>query len=115
MVPENTREHDGRWKSGASPNPGGRPAITREVRELAQKHSLAAVERLAELMHSDDERVAVSATTALLDRAVGKPTQALEVSGPEGAPINGLDLSRLSAEELRELQALTFKALPKGE
>lgn len=64
---------------GSSGNPGGRPAVIKEVRELAQKHAPAAIERLAMLVQDPDGRVAVAACNALLDRAVGKPVQAVEV------------------------------------
>lgn len=64
---------------GSSGNPGGRPAVVKEVRELAQRYAPAAIERLAELVKDPDGRVAVAACNALLDRAIGKPLQAVEV------------------------------------
>ena len=72
------------FQPGQSGNPGGRPKVIHEVRELAQRHCTAAIERLAQAMLNPDDRVAVAAATALLDRAVGKPTQATELSGPGG-------------------------------
>ena len=64
---------------GQSGNPGGRPVVAKEVRELAQQHAPAAIERLVELMHGDNPAVAVRAAEALLDRAVGKARQAVDV------------------------------------
>ena len=75
----------GRFIKGISGNPGGRPAAEREVRELARKYTTRAIRRLAALMKSSNERVAVAATIALLDRAWGRPAQAL--TGPDGAPL----------------------------
>lgn len=90
MQPEKTIEHvrkpqgrggATRWKKGYCPNPGGRPNIITEVRQLAQQHAPAAIIRLVTLMSSKDERVSVAAASALLDRAVGRPEQALTL-GP---------------------------------
>lgn len=79
--PESTRDHVGRWAKGASPNPGGRPAIAREVRELAQSHCAEAIRTLHELMTtSGDERVRLSAADSILDRGIGKPLQSVDVA-----------------------------------
>ena len=49
--------------------------------ELARSKSAKALRRLAELMDSEDERVALAACNSVLDRAWGKPTLAVEHSG----------------------------------
>lgn len=62
------------WKPGQSGNPGGRPRISREVRELAQAHTVEAIETLVDVCRngkSGSERV--KAANAILDRAAGKP------------------------------------------
>src|SRR5256885_919773 len=64
---------DHRWKPGESGNPTGHTAAYGEVVKLAHQLSVRAVERLAELMESEDERVAAVACGAILDRAFGKP------------------------------------------
>jgi len=74
-----------KWKRGQSGNPGGRPRAEREVRELARKHGAKALKRLVELMASTNERVAVAAASAVLDRAYGKPAQSL--TGPNDTPL----------------------------
>jgi hypothetical protein len=62
------------FKPGQSGNPdGSRGAAHVDVVRLARSHSVDAVLRLVELMASDDERVALMASQALLDRAFGKP------------------------------------------
>ena len=48
------------FKKGESGNPGGRPKEVAEVRELARKHGPEAIERLAKLIHSENERTAVA-------------------------------------------------------
>src|SRR6266851_8925964 len=62
-----------RWKPGQSGNPSGQTAEYGDVVRLAQSLSLRAIERLGELVESEDERVAAAASSAILDRAFGKP------------------------------------------
>src|SRR5260370_9059142 len=64
---------DRRWKPGQSGNPSGQTAEYGDVVRLAQSLSLRAIERLGELVESEDERVAAPASSAILDRAFGKP------------------------------------------
>jgi hypothetical protein len=64
----------GQFKKGKSGNPGGRPQVRGEVRELAQSKAPRAFKRLVELMESKDQRVAMAASNAVLDRAYGKPS-----------------------------------------
>jgi hypothetical protein len=62
---------------------------TKVVRELAQKHSKAAIERLAYLAkHAESEQAQVAAAKEILDRAAGKAPQAHIMQGDEeGGPI----------------------------
>ena len=64
----------GQFQKGVSGNPGGRPRIAPEVCELVRSNAPRAFERLVELMESKDERVAMVASNAVLDRAYGKPS-----------------------------------------
>jgi hypothetical protein len=82
--PQNTqhqvvRDARGRFVRGSCGNRGGRPTVAIEVKELARKHGPAAIKRLAELMKSDDEMVAVAASKAMLDRAYGRPEMAVSL------------------------------------
>jgi predicted Zn-dependent protease len=65
------------WRPGQSGNPGGHSGLYGEAVKLARELSLHAVQRLGELMQSDDERVSVVACNSILDRAFGKPQPAL--------------------------------------
>ena len=73
------RTAKGRFAKGHSGNPGGLPTIVAECKSLALSHCPRAIERLSELIESSDERVAVAAATAILDRGIGKPAQPVEV------------------------------------
>ena len=78
------------WKKGESGNPGGRPRVAGEVRELARQHGHAAINRLVHLMYSNNESVAVRAAEALLDRGYCRPFH-----GPE---LNNADAPRQRLE-----------------
>ena len=91
------------WGPGQSGNPGGRPKIAAEVRDLAREHGGKAIERLVALMHSKNESVAVRAVEAILDRGYGRPMQAMEPTEsirPQEPPC---DFSKLTDEEWETL------------
>ena len=73
------------FQKGQSGNPGGRPKVVAEVRELARKHTSKAVETLVSIMTNTKAEPAarVSAANSLLDRGYGKPPQ--HITG-EGGP-----------------------------
>ena len=79
------RDGKGGFKRGRSGNPGGRPKEIGEVRDLARQHTPAALAALRDIMA--DERAPpsarVAASEALLNRAWGRPTQA--IAGDEDA------------------------------
>ena len=66
--------NSGHFQKGKSGNPGGRPVITSEVRELARKSAPKAFERILKLMNDKNPRIAMAASNAVLDRAYGKPS-----------------------------------------
>ena len=65
------------FKKGQSGNPGGRPKVVAEVKELARKHTGKAIETLVSIMANPKAAPAarVSAANALLDRGYGRPAQ----------------------------------------
>ncbi len=73
------------FEKGQSGNPGGRPKESTKIKALAQSHSEKAIAKLAELMDSDSESIALAASSAMLDRGIGKPAQAI-IGGDEGDP-----------------------------
>jgi hypothetical protein len=68
---------------GQALNPSGRPKLPAEIREAALAHTPAAIETLARIMQ--DERVPpgvrVQAADKIMDRALGKAPQQVEVKG----------------------------------
>lgn len=60
---------------GKSGNPGGRPKEENEVKQLARTYTREAIEKLVDWMRSENAKASVSACTALLDRAWGRPPQ----------------------------------------
>ena len=79
----------GSWKKGQSGNPGGRPKIEGDIREIARKNCPEAIRILVEIARSKKAPHAarVAACREILDRGIGRPLQALEVSGENGQPI----------------------------
>lgn len=65
--------------------PGTPNKVTPDVKALAMAFTQEAIDRLAFWMRSDNPKASVSATAALLDRAHGKPAQA--VTGADGGPV----------------------------
>ena len=78
-------------RAKGTPKTGGRikgvpNKATREIKEIAQKHGKAAIDKLVALMNgSDDDRVQAAAANSLLDRGYGKAVQAHTGEGGEGA------------------------------
>jgi len=96
------------WKKGGpSPNPGGRPAVIRDLREAARGYSTEALETLAKVMRDEEAGPAarVAAAKELLDRGFGKPVQAVDVGVK-------MDVGQTAAEVLMRLteQARAAKA-----
>ena len=87
-------------KGGRTPGAGRKKGvpnkITADIRALAHNYGPDAIRRLAHLMqHAESEQAQVSAARELLDRAYGRPAQAIHHSGS-----NARDVRELSDEEL---------------
>ena len=80
----------GGFKRGKSGNPTGRPKVNAEIVALAQEQTEAAINTLASVMLNEENSpgARVAAAIALLDRGHGKPTQAVELGGPDGEALN---------------------------
>jgi hypothetical protein len=69
------RKDNGRFAPGVSGNPGGRPKLPAEMKEMFQAKAPEAFEVLCKHLDAKDPRVAVAAATQILDRAYGRPVQ----------------------------------------
>lgn len=110
-MPENTNAENGRingrFAKGVSGNPGGRPKALVEVKALAQKHTVDAINALAKIVRTGkNEQAIIAAATALLDRAWGKPTQPLSDADGSNLPLLPLyvDLVGVIADAARREQ-----------
>jgi len=67
------RDKNGRFLTGISGNPGGRPPEVGDVRVLAREYTEEAVATLVDLMrHARSDAARGAAVQALLDRGYGK-------------------------------------------
>ena len=74
-------------RPGSGRKPGSHNKATAEVQELARSYAPAALKEAARLAkEAVSEAARISAINTILDRAYGKPPQALEHSGAGGAP-----------------------------
>ncbi len=115
-TPKVMRDDGGKFLPGVSGNPGGYPASMREVVKLAREVGPEAIARLTDLMRtSPDDRIAIAAAMALLERGYGKP-QAPPAESAEQANVTGrIDLSKLDQAEFRQFRDLCAKATKAGE
>jgi hypothetical protein len=82
------------FEPGQSGNPGGRPKVIAEVRDLARAYTVEAIEALAGITRDLDASAParVAAATALLDRAWGKAPQAITGEGGEGPVLTSIEV-----------------------
>jgi hypothetical protein len=88
-----------KFRKGQGGNPGGRPKVLGEVQELARQHAPTVIVELARLaLKAKSETARIAAIRELLDRAYGRPRQAVEVSVPTDDPLRLL-LDEIDARE----------------
>ena len=74
----------GGFEKGKSGNPGGRPAVVAEVRDLAREHTTDAMKTLVSICKNPKAASAarVAAANAILDRGYGKAPQTVKMTNP---------------------------------
>ena len=70
----------GGFQRGRSGNPGGRPKLPADIREAFKAKGPKALEVLTRCLQSDDDRIAMMAAQAILDRGYGRPTQSIDAN-----------------------------------
>ena len=110
-------------RPGAGRKAGGLSRATKEQKgtlgELARQYTDIAMATLARVAaKSDNDSAAVAAANSILDRAYGRPRQAIEHTGANGGPIAITDLSNLTDDQLAALEpvlsALAASGAPPG-
>lgn len=75
-------------RPGAGRKAGKVSAAKRALAEMAKDHAEAALQTLVHIATNGDREAArVSAATAILDRAYGKPAQSMAISNPDGTAL----------------------------
>ena len=93
---------------GQSEKPARRPQAPREIRELARRHSLAAIKSLAAIaINGKTEPARVAASKAILERAFGRPSQAMADESGD-VPVTR-ELKLTDRERAKALAALIAK------
>ena len=104
MARGGAREGAGRKKGTTSPT---MREHKRTLSEMAREH---APEALRVLLHvatkGESESARVTAANAILDRGYGRPMQSHEHTGANGGPIQTVDLTKATDEQLAALEAI---------
>lgn len=93
------------FQKGQSGNPGGRPKAERDVRAAMMAQLPQRMAKLAALCAHKNPQTALRALELWLGYAIGKPRQAVELSGIDGGPIEHADVSALRAGLLARVAA----------
>ena len=98
-------------KGSPSFNPTGVPKHYLEARKILREWcSEHGIKRLVDLANSNDDRVALMATMACFDRAIGKPKEERDEAAP-----SKLDISALNDKDRAALKAILRKMVGEQE
>jgi len=92
------------YKKGQTGNPGGKTELFAQAQRICREASPEAARRLIELMHSEDERVALMAADKVFERAWGRPKEYDANAESTKNPPPPFDPSLYTTEELRRMQ-----------
>jgi len=96
------------FKPGQSGNPSGAGRMPVEFKDLAKGYSRDALKVVIDIMQDNkaSQKDRLRASDMIMDRAWGKAMQGMEVSGPEGKPIETHSLTALTDSELITLEQI---------
>jgi hypothetical protein len=89
------------WVKGQSGNAAGRPRAVDDVSAIARSYGREAIERVVTAMRNSDDKIAVPAAIALLDRGFGRPNVRVETDQPESFTLMHLIAAREVAEQMQ--------------
>lgn len=79
---------------------GGAPQVKQSARARLLEAAAPAAARLVKALGSEDERAAIQAAKLILDRAGLHPAQTVELTGPDGKPIEYADSTPIAVDSL---------------
>ena len=94
MTDQPVRDDKGRFKPGASGNPRGRlprPVEDRVVQRLAARLNNGDYDRILDAVVNRAQRGDIQAARLLLEYAVGKPLQRVDMTADIGLVVGGVD------------------------
>lgn len=99
-----TGAEQGQFKKGTSGNLKGRPPVIAELRELARQHVPSAIRTLVEISNNKKASATarVAASNSIIDRAFGKPNQAISVEAAQQV-IPCINISVLESNDTQSL------------
>jgi hypothetical protein len=94
------------FKPGETGNPGGRPKVVKEVRQLAQQYTVEAIQTLANIMQDPSEHASarVHAADIILNRGHGKAPQTFEATNLD--VLTDAELDRTISDAIARLRAI---------
>lgn len=103
-MPEN-RTKTGRFVAGKSGNPGGRPKMPEEMRQILREAGPALARKLLQYTEHPNPKIAMWAITEALDRGYGKPAQSQDISFDVNSTADVLaHIRRVAMEQLNDGQ-----------
>jgi hypothetical protein len=92
-----TRERDGTFAPGKSPNPGGQAKWLQPIKAELRAGVPGVLKRLASIIANGSDRDATAAGKVWLEYSLPKPRQAHKVEGVGGRPLEVLTSEQLVA------------------
>jgi hypothetical protein len=102
-------KEDTQFKKGEpSRNPGGRPPGLAEFRKKLAQLDDTAFKTLKDGLTDPNGKVRMTALTIFYNRRWGKETQAVELTGAGGGPLQHFDVTKATPQQLEQLRLLAL-------